>query len=185
MQQQVALSGGSHKLEDGLKLLHIVSDETLNFVCSTFRLFDLSEDVPWFKHFDCFCNGITEVVSASWVCIDVLLIRFSQKGGRFLQESFFIRLKFQEFSKVQTVQSEQGNCMSLQCSIHVFPVEYLCYCCGWVKSSFDPCLVNTTAFHIFTQGSQCPEHDVQLTRAKQKMFLDVFSLHPQLHGHVI
>ena len=58
-------SGGSNKLEDGLELLYVVSDETLNLVCSAFRLFDLLEDVPGFEHFNCFCNGITEFVSAS------------------------------------------------------------------------------------------------------------------------
>ena len=101
-----------------------------------------------------FCNSVTEVVSVSWVCIDVLPICISQKSGRFLQKRFFMRVNLQKFWEIQTLQGEQDDCMSFQCSIHMFPVEYLCYRCRWVKTSFYPCLVNTTSFHLFTQGPQ-------------------------------
>ena len=97
MQQQVTLSRGSSKFKDCLKLFHGVSNDTLNFVCSSFRLYDLLENVSGFKHVDCFSNSITEVMSVSCVFIYVLIISVFQKSGCFLEERFLIWLKFQEF----------------------------------------------------------------------------------------
>lgn len=64
MRLLVLLPGSSYKLENGLNFLQVVSNETLNLACCTFRLFD----------FDCLFDSIIEIMSGSRFRVNFLLI---------------------------------------------------------------------------------------------------------------
>ena len=61
----LVISSDGNKSEDGLKLHHVISNETLNFVRSVFRLLKLLVDVTMDLNMLGFCNSSTEIGSGT------------------------------------------------------------------------------------------------------------------------